>query len=78
MIKFIETKKQNYIFVIQIIRVGMRTKTPFSYEDMNMHEPLRVSLYNSITLKNQHMIHLFDKFENMYYRICLLELNLKL
>tara|TARA_Y100000991_G_C21908494_1_gene321211 strand:- start:305 stop:607 length:303 start_codon:yes stop_codon:yes gene_type:complete len=30
--------------------VGLRTKTPFSYESLGIAEPLRVSLYNGITI----------------------------
>lgn len=30
--------------------VGLRTKTPFDFNKLNMSEPLRISLYNGITL----------------------------
>lgn len=32
--------------------VGLRTKTPFNYEDYNMKEPLRISLYNGISIED--------------------------
>ena len=32
--------------------VGLRTKTPFSYESMGLIEPLRISLYNGIKLED--------------------------
>ncbi len=32
--------------------VGLRTKTPFDYNEFNMEEPLRISLYNGITLSD--------------------------
>lgn len=32
--------------------VGMRTKTPFNYKENNMIEPLRISLYNGISLED--------------------------
>tara|TARA_Y100000992_G_scaffold166378_1_gene111793 strand:- start:396 stop:1583 length:1188 start_codon:yes stop_codon:yes gene_type:complete len=32
--------------------VGLRTKTPFDYKEFNMNEPLRISLYNGITLED--------------------------
>ena len=32
--------------------VGLRTKTPFNYEDFKMKEPLRISLYNGVSIKD--------------------------
>lgn len=32
--------------------VGLRTKTPFDYKEFNMNEPLRISLYNGITIED--------------------------
>ena len=32
--------------------VGLRTKTPFNYQDFDMTEPLRISLYNGISVED--------------------------
>ena len=32
--------------------VGLRTRTPFNYQDFNMREPLRVSFYNGISVED--------------------------
>ena len=43
--------------------VGLRTKTPFSYESMGLKEPLRISLYNGIKLEDvQRIIKVMDSF----------------
>lgn len=56
MIKFLEYCYQNNI-------VGLRTKTPFNYKDLGMIEPLRVSLYNGISLKDtKHLIKVMSEF----------------
>tara|TARA_Y100000816_G_scaffold292317_1_gene286971 strand:+ start:2664 stop:3851 length:1188 start_codon:yes stop_codon:yes gene_type:complete len=36
--------------------VGLRTKTPFDFNNLNMSEPLRISLYNGITLSETEKI----------------------
>jgi phosphoserine aminotransferase len=43
--KFLEYSYLNNI-------VGLRTKTPFQYKEFNMDEPLRISLYNGITIND--------------------------
>ena len=48
--------------------VGLRTKTPFSYEDLNLKEPLRINLYNGISFKEtKKIIHFLQKFENIFF-----------
>ena len=43
--------------------VGLRTKTPFNYKDLGMIEPLRVSLYNGISLDDtKHLIKVMKEF----------------
>ena len=32
--------------------VGLRTQTPFSYKSLDLVEPLRVSLYNGISIED--------------------------
>ena len=42
--------------------VGLRTQTPFSYESLGIIEPLRISLYNGITLEDiDYLIKLVSK-----------------
>jgi len=36
--------------------VGLRTKTPFSYKDYGMIEPLRISLYNGISIEETDLL----------------------
>ena len=46
--------------------VGLRTKTPFNYSDFNMIEPLRISLYNGISLEDtKSLIKVMNDFEKM-------------
>mgnify|MGYP001289478294 CR=1 FL=1 len=46
--------------------VGLRTKTPFQYSDFNMTEPLRISLYNGISIEDTlHICNTMITFENM-------------
>lgn len=48
--------------------VGLRTKTPFSYEDLNLKEPLRINLYNGVSLEEtKKVVHFLQKFENMFF-----------
>tara|TARA_Y100000992_G_scaffold300655_1_gene269756 strand:+ start:2199 stop:3455 length:1257 start_codon:yes stop_codon:yes gene_type:complete len=48
--------------------VGLRTKTPFSYSDFNMIEPLRISLYNGISIEDtEHLVSVMKKFEEIFY-----------
>ena len=56
MIKFLEYCYKNNI-------VGLRTKTPFNYNDLGMIEPLRVSLYNGISINDtKHLINTMSEF----------------
>ena len=46
--------------------VGLRTKTPFKYEDYKLIEPLRISLYNGITLEDtEFLLKVMKEFEEM-------------
>lgn len=48
--------------------VGLRTKTPFKYEDFNLIEPLRISLYNGISMQDtMRLVEVMKEFEN-YWR----------
>ena len=48
--------------------VGLCTKTPFSYEDMNLVEPLRINIYNGVTLEQtKKIISYLHKFEQLYF-----------
>lgn len=50
--------------------VGLRTKTPFNYNDFHMIEPLRISLYNGISIKDtKYIIYLMKIFEEEYNNI---------
>ena len=43
--------------------VGLRTKTPFDWKELNTDEPLRISLYNGVSLEETKKIaNLIDKF----------------
>ena len=44
----------NYCYQNNI--VGLRTKTPFSYKDFGMIEPLRISLYNGISIEETYLL----------------------
>lgn len=44
--------------------VGLRTKTPFKFEDFNMKEPLRVSFYNGISVEDvKYLIKRMEEFK---------------
>lgn len=46
--------------------IGLRTKTPFNYEDLNLLEPLRISLYNGIELEDvKYLIKIMENFEKI-------------
>ena len=43
--------------------VGLRTKTPFNYQNLNMKEPLRISLYNGISIEDvKYLINHMEQF----------------
>ena len=46
----IRSKFLHFCYMNQI--VGLRTKTPFNYQDFDMTEPLRISLYNGISIED--------------------------
>ena len=47
--------------------VGLRTKTPFKYEDLNLIEPLRISLYNGVTIQDTtRLVETMTKFEKLW------------
>ena len=48
--EIIMSKFLHYCYLHNI--VGLRTKTPFSYKSLDIVEPLRVSLYNSISIED--------------------------
>ena len=54
--------------------VGLRTKTPFKYEELNMNEPLRISLYNGITIEDtKNLVNVMESFERILkdsWKIC--------
>lgn len=56
----------DYCFTNNI--VGLRTKTPFNYTDFDMIEPLRVSLYNGISIEDTlHLTNIMKNFEKIYF-----------
>ena len=47
--------------------VGLRTKTPFIYQDYDMIEPLRVNLYNGISIEEtKKLVNVMKKFEVLF------------
>jgi phosphoserine aminotransferase len=47
--------------------VGLRTETPFNYGDYKLTEPLRLSLYNGITLEDtKYLLKVMKDFEEIY------------
>ena len=47
--------------------VGLRTNTPFCYKFIAINEPLRISLYNSITIEDvENMIKVMKAFQNLF------------
>lgn len=56
MVKFLQHCNENNL-------VGLRTQTPFSYDSINLKEPLRISLYNGIDLDEvKQIIKIIDSF----------------
>tara|TARA_Y100000991_G_scaffold213839_1_gene200258 strand:- start:1886 stop:3145 length:1260 start_codon:yes stop_codon:yes gene_type:complete len=61
----IRSKFLEYCYINNV--VGLRTKTPFKYSDFDMVEPLRISLYNGISIDDtKHLINVMKEFENIY------------
>lgn len=49
--------------------VGLRTQTPFNYSDFNMIEPLRISLYNGISVEDtKELVNIMNIFESNYQK----------
>ena len=51
--------------------VGLRTKTPFSYNDYNIQEPFRISLYNGISIEDtKKLIYVMKQFQDelLFYK----------
>ena len=49
--------------------VGLRTDTPFSYKFLDINEPLRISLYNSITIEDvENMVKVMKSFQNLFFK----------
>ena len=47
--------------------VGLRTKTPFNYKELNIIEPLRISLYNGISVEDtEKLVKVMKQFEYVY------------
>lgn len=47
--------------------VGLRTKTPFRYSDYNMIEPLRVNLYNGVSIEEtKKLVNVMKQFEVLF------------
>jgi phosphoserine aminotransferase len=47
--------------------VGLRTKTPFRYHDYNMIEPLRVNLYNGVSIdETKKLVNVMKRFEDLF------------
>ena len=61
----IRSKFLEYCYINNV--VGLRTKTPFKYSEFDMVEPLRISLYNGISIDDtKHLINVMKEFENIY------------
>ena len=64
----IETRNKFLHFCYMNNLVGLRTKTPFSYESMNLIEPLRINLYNGVSLEEtKSVVTILEKFETLYF-----------
>jgi phosphoserine aminotransferase len=49
--------------------VGLRTQTPFSYKKLNLKEPLRISLYNGISVADvKHIVAIMKNFTLIYFK----------
>jgi phosphoserine aminotransferase len=47
--------------------VGLRTNTPFCYKFLAINEPLRISLYNNITIEElENMVKVMKSFQNLF------------
>ena len=56
------SKFLHYCFINNI--VGLKTKTPFNYNLFDLQEPLRVSLYNGISIEDtEYLIHIMKDYE---------------
>ena len=63
-----EIKSQFLDYCYQNNIVGLRTMTPFKYEDFNMIEPLRISLYNGVSIQEtEKFAQILNEFENIIY-----------
>ena len=60
----LEVRSQFLDYCYQNNIVGLRTKTPFKYSDFNLVEPLRISLYNGISIEDTELlIKIMNNFE---------------
>jgi phosphoserine aminotransferase len=49
--------------------VGLRTNTPFTYADLGMKEPLRISLYNGVSVSDvKELVQVMMGFEQEYMK----------
>lgn len=63
-----EIKSQFLDYCYQNNIVGLRTMTPFKYEDFNMIEPLRISLYNGVSIQEtEKFSQILNEFEHIIY-----------
>ncbi len=64
----VETRNKFLHFCYLNNLVGLRTKTPFSYDELNIIEPLRINLYNGVSVEETKSIaNILQKFENLYF-----------
>lgn len=57
------SKFLHFCFINNI--VGLKTKTPFNYKLFNLQEPLRINLYNGISIEDtEYLIDVMKKYEN--------------
>lgn len=64
----LETRNKFLHFCYISNLVGLRTKTPFSYESINLIEPLRINLYNGVSLEEtKSVVRILQKFESLYF-----------
>lgn len=65
----IETRNKFLHFCYLNNIVGLRTRTPFSYDELNLKEPLRMNIYNGISLQEiKNAISVFEMFEDLCFR----------
>lgn len=62
-----EVRSQFLDFCYKHNIVGLRTKTPFNYKELKITEPLRISLYNGISVEDtEKLVKVMKEFEYVY------------